>query len=189
MFGRQSDQKRSNQARMVAYGPFRYLEEGRYLISMEIEILADEPDRPKDEPCLFVEVVAGSELLGIHLLRRRELVTSNHKFTFVVCREAAEGVAGTETRIGVLDQCIAIQALTVEPIAAPIVADDKVAAALTIADLLRIDNWLPFLRLGPLGRSDGWGVAVESGEPAFAVYGPYWSLPAGKYEMTARTRE
>ena len=81
---------------------------------------------------------------------------------------------------------LAVHSLTVNPSPASINSSDQVAAALIVSDLLRIDNWLLFLRTGPLGRSDGSGVSVESGEPAFGVYGPYWSLPAGKYEMTAR---
>ena len=52
----------------LAYGPFKYLEEGRYLLSIDIEMLADAPDRPRDEPSLYVEVIAGPELLGVHLL-------------------------------------------------------------------------------------------------------------------------
>ena len=149
--------------------------------------MADELDRPGDEPCLFVEVVAGPELLGIYSLKRSGLKTSDHKFTFDVSKKIAEGIGAIETRIGVLSPIgIAIQALTVEPAAAPIVADDKVAAALTIADLLRIDNWLPFLRLGPLGRVDELGAQAETGAAAFVAYGLDWSLPAGMYEMIVR---
>ena len=150
-------------------------------------MLADAPDRPRDEPSLYVEVIAGPELLGVHLLRRWELNTREHKFTFVVSQEIADGIAAIETRICILSPVdLAVHSLTVNPSPASINSNDQVAAALIVSDLLRIDNWLLFLRTGPLGRSDGSGVSVESGEPAFGVYGPYWSLPAGKYEMTAR---
>ena len=50
----------------IAYGPFKYLEEGRHLISLDIERFADERDRPGNRPSAFVEVVAGPELLGLY---------------------------------------------------------------------------------------------------------------------------
>ena len=86
----------------LVYGPFKYLEEGRYLLSIEIKILTDVPDRPRHEASLYVEVIAGPELLGVHFLRRSELNTRKHKFTFVVPHEIAEGGAGIETRICIL---------------------------------------------------------------------------------------
>ena len=172
----------------VAYGPFKYLEAGRYLVSMEIELAANDADRPDDGPTILVEVAAGPQLLGAHLLRHRQLKMTEHEFTFVVPQDVAEGIAAVETRIGVLSRTgVVVRALTVEPVSASTDADEKkVAAGLTVSDLLRIDDWLPFLRVGPLGHADDSGVAVESGGSGFVIFGPYWSFPAGKYEMIAQ---
>jgi hypothetical protein len=167
----------------IAYGPFKYLEEGRYLISLEIEQFADENDRPGNWPSAFVEVVAGPELLGLYPLEHVASPAMRHRFTFEVSENVADGIRPLETRIGVPHPIgIALKALTIEP--APAIGD-KNAAALTISELLRLDDWLPFLRLGPLGRPDQSGVSAEVGLEAFVVFGPYWSLPIGNYEMTA----
>jgi hypothetical protein len=182
------DQIRNDPTKLgwIAYGPHKYLEEGRYLVSMEVELVVDEPDRPKNEPVLFVEMVAGSELLGVHLLRHWHLHNADHKFAFTVSQDIADGIAGIEARIAVLGRIgIAVRSLTVEPASASIEFDDKAAAVITIPDLLGIDDWLPFLRIGPLGRWDELGVNAEIGASEFVIFGPYWSLPAGSYEMIA----
>lgn len=185
---RVGDQVRNDPTKLgwTVYGPFKYLETGTYLATVKIELLEDEPDRPRDEPCILVEVVAGPELVGVHLVKRWELKCTEHRFTIVVSEDVSDGVAGIETRIRMLSPIgIAIRALTVEPVSASINSDEKIAAALTISDLLRIDDWLPFLHVGELGRTDVSGVNAEIGPAAFVVSGPYWSLPAGKYEMIA----
>ena len=41
---------------------------------------------------------------------------------------------------------IALTALAIQPAPAPINTDEKIAAALTISDLLQRDDWLPFLK-------------------------------------------
>ena len=169
----------------IAYGPFKYLEEGRYLISLDIERFADERDRPGNRPSAFVEVVAGPELLGVYPL---EHVASpaTHRFTFEVSQNVADGIAALETRIRVPRPIgIALKALTIEPAPASINTGEKIAAALTISDLLQLDDWLPYLRIGPLGSADQPSVKAEAGLEAFVIFGPYWSLPMGNYEMTA----
>ena len=177
---RLGDQIRSDPTKVgwIAYGPYRYLDEGVYLVSVSIELVADEPNRLKNEPCVFFEVRAGSELLAIHLLRYGELKNADCRFTFVVSGNVAEGVHRLETRIAALSPvAIAVRALTIEPSSAPISDEARSDAA------LRIRDWLPYLRRGPLGRIDEWGVFAETGPPAYVAYGPYWSLPSGKYEM------
>ena len=184
---RVGDQIRSDPTKLgwLAYGPFKYLEEGQYLVSMGIELLVDEPDRPGDEPCLLVEVVAGPELLGVHSLKRAELNASDQKFTFVISHSVADGIAGIETRFAVTRPIgIAVRSMTVE-LASASDLDDNTISALTISDLLQIGDWLPFLRIGPLGRVDESGVCAECGAAGFVAFGPYWSLPIGRYEMTA----
>ena len=167
----------------IAHKPNAFLDQGQYLVSMEIEVLADESDRSKNEACIVIEVIAGPDLLGVHVLRRWQLKATDHSFTFFVSESVADGIAAIEMRIGVLSPiAIALRALTVE---AASELNGTVPAAVTMGDLLRADDWLPFLHIGPLGHADELGVKAESGAPGFVIYGPYWSLPAGKYEMIA----
>ena len=116
----------------IAYGPFKYLEQGRYLISLEIERFADERDRPGNRPSAFVEVVAGPELLGFYPIEHLGSPATRHRFTFEVSQNLADGIAPLETRIGVPHPIgIVLKALTIEP--APDI-DEKAAPALTVSE-------------------------------------------------------
>lgn len=46
-------------------------------------------------------------------------------------------------------------------------------------------NLLPFLRTGSNAHADRDAIAVTEGNEEFVIYGPYWLLPAGDYEMRA----
>jgi hypothetical protein len=48
-----------------------------------------------------------------------------------------------------------------------------------------IINWLPFLRTSAAGHIRGNAIEVSGGTSSPAIYGPYWSLPPGRYEMSA----
>ena len=114
---RVGDQIRSNSSKIgwIAYGPYKYLEEGRYQVSAKIELLNDKPILPRHEPCLFIEVIAGPDILGTHLLKCGQLHDSDHKFTFLVSQAVSDGFAGIETRIGTLRPVdLAIRAFAVE---------------------------------------------------------------------------
>ncbi len=164
----------------IAFGPFKYLDEGNYTVSINIELSTDNERRLNSEPCIFIEAKAGSELLALHLLRYGELGTAEHKFTFVVSRDVADGVAGIETRVAALIPiAVAIRSLSIEPSAASVEVDPEIPV------VLRLDNWLPFLQLKPRAQADEDGVVVGEGEPDYAVYGPYWALPPGRYELIA----
>ena len=168
----------------IAYGPFKYLEQGRYLISLEIERFADERDRPGNRPSAFVEVVAGPELLGLYPLEQHVASPGTHRFTFEVSQSVADGIAPLETRIRVPHPIgIALKALTIEPAPASINTDEKIAAALTISDLLQLDDWLPFLKLNRSARAENDSIVVSKGRAEYAIYGPYWTLPAGHYDL------
>jgi hypothetical protein len=167
----------------VAYGPFKFLEQGRYLISLEIERFADERNRPGNRPWAFVEVMAGPELLGLYSLDHVASL-GTHKFTFEVSQNVADGIAPFETRIRVTRPIgIALKALTIESAPASIHATEKITNALTISDLLRLNNWLPFLKLNRSARAEDDSIVVSKGRAEYAIYGPYWTLPAGHYDL------
>ena len=169
----------------IAYGPFRWLEPGQYVLSLTVEVTTDEADRRQDAPCLLIEVAAGAELFGVFLLSLRQLQTSHHKVAFTVSQDFVSGVAGVETRMrSLIHADIRIRELKVEPASLEPAGSD-IAAALTITDLLQAD-WLPFLRLGRLGRMDDLGISGELGQEDFVVFGPTWTLPPASYQMNAQ---
>ncbi|HJU10327.1 MAG TPA: glycosyltransferase family 2 protein [Candidatus Binataceae bacterium] len=52
-------------------------------------------------------------------------------------------------------------------------------------DEAALNNLVPFLRTGASAHLERMAIVVEEGSAEFAVYGPYWTLPAGRYEMRA----
>jgi hypothetical protein len=164
----------------LAYGPFRFLDEGEYRISLEVELLIDEPNLSNYDPCLFIEVRAGPAIIALELLRYGDLSDTNHKFSFSISKEVADGINGLETRVAALQPiAISLRALAIERTSLSPGEEHGIPVA------LRINDWLPFLRLGPLGRASEIGVVAEPGPAGFVVYGPSWSLPPGNYEMVA----
>ena len=81
---------------------------------------------------------------------------------------------------------LGIQAVTVEKLA-PDQSKIGTDASLFSPSLhLKIDNWLPYLSLGPLGRADDTSIIAQTGSSDFVAFGPYWPLPVGHYEMTIK---
>ena len=166
---------------VIAAGPNKYLDEGRYLLLIRIELSVDGSCRYGNEPCVSVEVFAGRKLLGLYLIRREAMKRRDHLFYFYVPGMIADIGEGVETRIRMLAQVeFSIRALTIESVeAASIEADHGVAAC-------SVENWLPFLLKAPGTDVDRDGVVVsENGGAGYPVFGPYWTLPAGRYEMIA----
>lgn len=62
---------------------------------------------------------------------------------------------------------------------------DSAANLQTSFEPLSLNDWLPFLRTGASAHADEDGILVSEGAEGFAVYGPYWTLPPGRYEMCA----
>jgi hypothetical protein len=171
---------------IVAYGPHKYLDEGAYRVSTEMKLLADDFGRPRNAPCVIVEVFSGFELLGVCCIRQGDFKDANHCFFFDMPESIAAQLNGVELRVrSVWLAEIVIRTLTVEPVLDSADRDDK-SPAQAIHPLLRVADWLPFLNLGPLGRIDELGVQAQKGPQAFVVFGPYWPLPSGRYEMIAQ---
>jgi len=167
-------------------GPYKYLDAGLYQISIKTELLADAPNRPKNAPCLVVEILSDSQFLTGYCIRRCDLEHSDHNFLFYVSSALSDRLEGIEVRLRLVWPIeIIISALTVEPAQDSAKAD---GSAIMMPPLLGIADCLPHLHLGPLGRRAESGVDAQSGQPEFVVYGPYWPLPPGKYEMLVSIR-
>src|SRR5579863_8834600 len=169
----------------IAYGPHKYPDEGIYEISLKIQLLdvADQK-QARSKPCLVVEVRAGPNILAVHLLRYEELLLQDHRFDFPVLQEIIDQTAGIETRIAaVAPVAISLRELTVRRIS------DSVEVSHNVPVVLELEDWLPFLQRGELGETSERGVIARTGSEDFVVYGPYWSLPKGRYELTVRIED
>ena len=166
----------------VAFGPCKYLHEGTYIVFINIELLSDNETRPRNQPCVCIEVRAGSQLLALSLLRYGDLTNTEHSLAFVLPKNMA-GAVGVETRIAILMPiAIVLRTLRIEPLSSFTGIDCEAP------DVLQIKDWIPYLRMGPLGQFSKRGVTAGIGLPGFVVFGPYWSLPVGRYEINIRDR-
>ena len=53
------------------------------------------------------------------------------------------------------------------------------------AEICQLENWVPFLQMSPRAHADPDGIVVSKGPDDFSVYGPFWTLPPGRYNMIA----
>jgi hypothetical protein len=171
---------------LVTYGPYKRLDTGTYVVTIIFE-QARRASKLKDAPCLFVEFRSRSELIGVFALKLSDLEVAEHSFSLRILENEDDGYDAVECYIVLLNPtALVIRELTVIPSADSDEQLKTLPAALTLSDLLATDNWLPFFRLGRHGRMTEAGVAARPGPPGNIVFGPHWTLPAGKYEMIAR---
>jgi hypothetical protein len=177
----------ANRLGLIIHGPYKYLDEGRYRLSIKVELSAEDRHRPGNEPCIAVEARVGTDLLSAYLIKRDALRNPDHELFFVVSPLAAGALDLVDIRLKLLvPVSLSIRSVTVE--AAPAITKERDSD--TAADLmplpLQIEDWLPYLSIGSLGHVEPAGVAARQGTSDYVVFGPYWPLPAGQYEMTAK---
>ena len=120
-----------------------------------------------------MEVWSGRDLVAFAALKSGD----DRAFEFDATDEIAR--RGVELRVHAVGLAVsAVRGLVVEK-ASDTVTPDPMPV------VLRLQNWLPFLRLAPRAHADADGIVVREGRDDFVVYGPYWTLPAGHYEMIA----
>ena len=165
----------------IAYGPYKYLPPAIYRVSLKIELASEELKCNGNEPCIGVEMRVGAEVLSVYLIDRTAVSNHEHEFLFKVPPSAAEVVEGVEARIWLFKHVdLTIRSLTIEP--APATAEAEAAVSVISPIALQIQNWLPYLPAGPLGRVDDDVIVAQRGPADFVVYGPYWPLPPNNYE-------
>ncbi len=172
----------------IAHGPHKYLEEGSYLLSLNLALLTDDPARPRDEPCISIQVTAGNEPVAVRLLRLWQLKEGVYKFAFQISRDIADGVENIETRIWALRHVeIAIRALTVEPVSALTEVEQSAVAPSTVPlkplDLHRRQDLFPFLLVGEAGRRVSGEIRNSSREIGRFAYCQIAALEPGTYRL------
>ena len=79
---------------------------------------------------------------------------------------------------------ITLHNLTIDPVEAE-VEPVELESPQTVPAACELENWLPFLETRRRGVDDRDGIFVSEGRAECSVYGPYWALPAGRYEVIA----
>jgi len=167
----------------IAYGPYKYLEPGFYRLTIRVKLSSDEPERSEDEPCIAIQINAGADVFGSFVLCRSALVKPDHEFKFFVPRSAAGVVGDIEARILLLSHVrLSIQAIAIEPVPMSSKIDSRTLSFSTPV-AIKIDDWLPHLSIGPLGHVDDGKIIGKRGPSGFVIFGPYWPLPLGHYEV------
>ena len=163
-------------------GPSKYLDEGTYRLSLKIRPSPEILQQPAHAPCVILEIFSGAKCLDAFCLPCGDLATEDHTFVFKV--SPSEQLNGVESRVRAVSLAeIVILALTVERASSVANAENE-SGSLAVDPLLRHPDWLPFLQIGPRGEIHrAGGLDVKKGKSGYVVFGPYWTLPAGRYEL------
>lgn len=167
-------------AGILVFGPRRHLEPGTYRLAIRLDIPQSNRGRAGTAPCVLLEVISGPHVLALRTFRYEDLVDgANIEVVFEVPLQLSEDLIAVETRFRILDDIrVSLRELSVESFE-PAAAQD-----LPLFDALNVENWLPFLYTGSAVSRHNSNVILKSGVQGFAVYGPYWPLPKGKYFLT-----
>ena len=160
----------------VAYGPNRHLPEGSYRLVVSWDVITSDRKWFENELCITI-IVSGERNLAFHPVFYKDLDKRQYECKFYVSSDIADSIAGIETRIRIITPMrIMIRALDVEklPDSEPIIKAPS---------FLAVSNWLPFLLRVSTVREDEAGVIVTQGAIGHVLWGPYWPLQAGFYQM------
>ena len=170
---------------VIACGPYKHLESGYYRLAIGIEPSARDLETAVTEPCIAIEVRVGNEVPVVCLLRRSALTNPDTEFLFEVTpRAVIDAIEGVKTRIILLSRiALNIRSLIVELAPTRSVKTDAAVSVFLPPLASTIGDWLPYLSAGPSGCVDDTGIVAEIGPSGFVVYGPYWPVLAGYYEV------
>jgi hypothetical protein len=163
----------------VAYGPVggRHLPEGRYRLSLSLDAVSSNENSGSKKPCMVIDILSGPLLLGSHIVQRKDMGRSSIEFPFTVPSEVADSFGGVQVFVRLLKPLpVAVSALTTEELDTEKV-DASEPAVSTIVE------WLPYLHLNVATPVDEDGYRIGIGTVSPVIYGPYWPLPGGKYEL------
>src|SRR5262249_1028872 len=152
---------------------------GRYRLTLVIRSRTNGSDGYDER--ILVEVISWSRAICVHVLTRSDLRNPRHELPF----EVPERAAAVELRISALSSVEAtIDDLAVDPIGTP--------PERPISQVLRRQNWLAVLDVGPAGKRPEFGAEAEQGvteaverRSGYVICGPRWPLAPGRYNMTA----
>ncbi len=164
----------------LAYGPVggRILYEGHYRLTITLNTTRSNEELGPHEPCIVIDILSGWVLMGSHIVRKKDISSSSLEFLFSVPREVADSFNGVQVFMRLLKALsVAVSALSIEEIVLDKMSADDSAVS-------KISEWLPYLYLNAATQVDEEGYRIERGTVGAVVYGPYWPLPGGRYELT-----
>ena len=160
------------------FGPYWKMPEGAYQLVIQLERLDDSSEHSflgKAEVTVFPDQRIAS--LDIYVNALSVLAPGAENESIRIPFKISSKFDGTpiETRFwSPGDVNFRIRSMSVEPADA-----NATVGAITIGS----KNWTYHLALGRQAVADQFGILVAKGTPEYAVYGPYWPLPAGSYQM------
>lgn len=168
--------RNESQLGIVALSPNMRVKPGGYRLRLEVGVAGAGKANDEGEPYAVVLVTHGTELLEItEITASKDIIEQELAFEVPQYPNASSGIEFFFQVTRAAD--IILRALTIER--TEIIAPHRDPA------VLRVGNWLPFLHRGKSAHVAAGDVVVSEGTEEFAVYGPYWTLPSGQYEMRA----
>jgi hypothetical protein len=164
----------------LAYGPVsgRDIPEGRYRLSLSLDVGGSKNVSRSKERCIVVDIISGWNLIASHTFQRKDIERKTLEFPFTIPYAVADSVGGVQVFVRLLRPLsVAITALSVEGF-------PYQETALSEPTVNKVLEWLPYLHLNVATPVDKDGYRIRRGTAGPVIYGPYWPLPSGRYELT-----
>ena len=163
-----------NETGVVCYGPYRSLYPGLYEIELQI---SGEAPRGRSTPIALLQLKWGNRTLGGTLIKGADLQAGQIAADLLITDEL--GLDGSlETVVqSLLPTSFSIRSVHCRPVEYRSLQAGKLASGI---------EWVELLHVGPGGRRDEDNYLRVTAVPDFVAYGPYWTLPAGRYEARVK---
>src|SRR4029077_455793 len=87
---------------MLASGPGRHLESGRYRLTVRLNAPEEQRQFWRKAPCVIIEILSAGSVFGVWALSGTDIDDENRDFTFDVPIHMADAINSVETRLRVL---------------------------------------------------------------------------------------
>ena len=171
--GRRVDGEIRNSGREIgrlAYCQIGALEPGNYRLNFQIAIQTDDKN-----PCVHVIVARGPLIPAIRVMAANP--REDGELAFEVPPDLEPNAVFDFTFEVVSAADVTLRSLTLEPVSA--------ATGLPVPLVCQLENWIPFLKMGQNAIADHSDILITNGRPGYAFFGPYWTIPPGRYELVA----
>jgi len=161
----------------VIQGPHRHLHAGTYRFKLGLSG-NDISIHNRDQTVAVLEIASSREYLGHRLIMRSDIVAGQVALDVDITQDHALTPGfSIETRL----RTVAPVELTLSTLSCERIADVKPASS-PESRALSVKEWLPLLSTAPQARRENGHIFHGSAKPGLVFYGPYWRLPAGRYE-------
>lgn len=163
---------------LVCYGPRRNLFPGSYVLRVELAADADQVPETDATPVATIELLGSGAYAAHKVITAADVAAGNASLIFVVSEALSNWDSYVEPRI--------------HSSGAARFVVTRVQCAVSEEKGMSLEqgiDWLDALRAGPGGRrADGGAIDILGPAGELIAYGPFWALPAGRYELGSRLR-